>query len=111
MLSAGQTIKKHTTVKFLIACSSRGAITFLSKAWGGRVSDIQLVQRSGFLTDIPHHPRDQILADRGFTMKEEFAGIAGIELLTPAFIKGKSQFSAQEVETSRQLASVRIHVR
>jgi hypothetical protein len=102
--------KKHTTVKFLIACSTRGGITFLSKAWGGRVSDVELVMKSGFLTNIPHHPRDQILADRGFTMQDEFAGMAGVELLTPAFIKGRDQFSAEDVESSRMLSSVRIHV-
>ena len=43
-------------------------------------------------------------------MKDEFACIAGVELLTPAFIKGRDQFSAQDVETSRSLSSVRIHV-
>lgn len=102
--------KKHTTVKFLIACNSTGAITFLSKAWGGRVSDVEIVTKSGLLTDVPHHPGDQILADRGFTMEQEFAGIAGVELLTPAFIKGKEQFTPQDVETSRMLSSIRIHI-
>ena len=43
-------------------------------------------------------------------MKDEFACIAGVELLTTAFIKGGDQFSAQDVETSRSLSSVRIHI-
>ena len=39
-----------------------------------------------------------------------FPSIAGVELLTPAFIEGRDQFSAQDVETSRSLSSVRIHI-
>ena len=81
--------KKHTTVKFLISCSPLGAVTFLSAAWGGRASDIEIVKRSGFLTSPEHLPGDQILADRGFTLKDEFAAVAGVELITPAFIKGE----------------------
>ena len=75
----------------------------LKSLGGGRVSDIELVNKSEFLTKLPHHPRDHILADRGFTMKDEFACIAGVDLLTPAFIKGRDQFSAQDVETSQSI--------
>ena len=71
--------KHHTTMKFLISCNPLGAINFLSDAWGGRVSDVKLVCQSEFLTKCDHHPGDQVLADRGFTMKEDFAAIAKIE--------------------------------
>ena len=101
---------KDTTMKFLIGCTPLGAISFLSDAWGGRVSDVELVHQSGFLTKCEHFPGDQILADRGFTMKEDFARIAGIELHTPAFLKGQDQMPAKDLETSRRLSSVRIHV-
>ena len=59
------------------SCNLLGAINFLSRAWGGRVSDIKLVNKSEFLTKLPDYPRDQILADRGFTMKDKFACIVG----------------------------------
>ena len=52
---------------------------------GGRLSDIELVNKSEFLTKVPHHTRNQILADQGFPMKDEFACIAAVQLLTPAF--------------------------
>jgi hypothetical protein len=55
-------------------------------------------------------PGDQLLADRGFTLKEDFATVCSAELIIPAFTKGKTQLSAAEVEKSRQLASVRIHI-
>ena len=95
--------KKHSTVKFLIACS----ILFISRACGGRVSDIDIVKESGLINPNLHHHGDQILADRGFTLQDEFAVGCGVELI---FTKGKMQLSAKEVEVSRQIASVRIHV-
>ena len=55
--------KKHSTVKFLVACTPQGFISFVSKAWGGRVSDVELVKNTGFIRYKYHHPCDQILAD------------------------------------------------
>ena len=102
--------KKHSTVKFLIACTPLGSISFISKAWGGRASDIDIVKDSCPMSPNLHHDRDQILADRGFTLEDEFAAGSGVELIIPTFKKGKKQLSAKEVEISRQIASVRIHV-
>ena len=102
--------KKHSTVKFLIACTPLGSISYVSKAWGGRVSDVELVKQSDFITNKYHHPGDQILADCGFTLADEFAAGCGVELIIPYFTKGKKQLSAREVEVTRQIASVRVHI-
>jgi len=102
--------KKHCTIKVFICCNPLGAITFLSPVWGGRASDVKIVRESGFISSQYHMPGDQILADRGFTLHEDFASVCGAELITPAFTKGKKQLSAEEVEMSRQLSAVRIHV-
>ena len=99
--------KKHNTVKALIAVAPTGAVTFISKAWGGRVSDKVITQESGFLDHI--EPYDLILADRGFNVSDEIA-IRQAKLDVPSFTKGKKQLSKEEVEHSRQLAHVRIHV-
>ena len=101
---------KHTTIKLLIACTPLGAICFLSRAWGGRVSDVELVRRSGFLSSSRHYHSDQILADRGFTLQDDFATMTGSQLIIPAFTKGKLQLGGHEVEASRKISSVRIHV-
>ena len=102
--------KKHCTIKVFISCTPLGAINFISKCWGGRASDIQIVSESEFTTTKYHMPGDQILADRGFTLTEDFALNSGTELLIPAFTRGKSQLSAMEIESTRKIASVRIHI-
>ncbi|XP_030834231.1 uncharacterized protein LOC115921180 [Strongylocentrotus purpuratus] len=102
--------KKHTTVKVFIACTPLGAVCYLSPAWGGRVSDVELVRQSGFIDPHLHEPGDQILADRGFLLHDDFATVCSAELITPAFTRGKSQLSAWDVEKSRGMSSIRIHV-
>ena len=99
--------KNHNTIKYLVACTPAGAVSFLSEGWGGRVSDKQITIESGFLEKIEHG--DQILADRGFTVDKEIATQGGI-LEIPAFTKGRVQLSAQDVDGSRQTANVRIHI-
>ena len=100
--------KKHSTVKFLIACTLTGFNPFITKAWGGRVSDIDIVKDSGLINPNLHNLGDQILADRGFTLEDEFAASCGVEPIIPSFNKGKKQLSTKEVEVSRQ--KVHIHV-
>ncbi|XP_062395004.1 uncharacterized protein LOC134082955 [Sardina pilchardus] len=101
--------KKWTTVKYLIACSPSGSIKFLSNGWGGRASDVHIVRQSGFLSSVYHSPGDQILADRGFTLQDDFA-LLGVELLTPSFTKGRKQLPGREVEMSRRKSNIRIHI-
>lgn len=99
--------KKKNTVKFLIAVTPTGSICFISQAWGGHVSDKVITQQSGFLKKLEYG--DEVLADRGFNVSEDVA-VCGARLRIPAYTRGKSQLSRKEVETSRQLARVRIHV-
>ncbi len=62
---------------------------------------------SGFFSLI--EPGNTILADCGFTIADDLA-IQGAKLDKPAFTRGKSQLSQREVEYSKQLSTVRIHV-
>ena len=89
--------KKHCTIKVLVSCTPLGAINYISKCYGGRASDIQITRKSGFTTSKYHMPGDQILADRGFTLKDDFAAGTSAELLIPPLTRGKSQLSAKEV--------------
>ena len=54
--------KQHNTVKFLIGIAPQGFISFVSKGWGGRVSDKHLTGNCGILDHLL--PEDLIvLAD------------------------------------------------
>lgn len=99
--------KSHNTVKFLVGITPNGAISFLSKCWGGRATDKQITRNSGFLDMVEHG--DVILADRGFDITDDL-GVFGVRLEIPSFTRGKKQLSLQEVEYSKRLSKVRIHV-
>ena len=99
---------KHTnTIKFLVSITPCGSVSFVSRAFCGRTSDRVITNKSGYLDKIEHG--DAVLAERGFLIRDELAS-RGTELLIPAFLKGKHQLSAREVETSRRMSRVRIHV-
>ena len=52
---------------------------------------------------------DVVLADRGFDIADSVA-MMGAQLHIPSFTRGKAQLSAKEVESTRRIANVRIHV-
>uniref|UniRef100_A0A1X7TTH8 DDE Tnp4 domain-containing protein n=1 Tax=Amphimedon queenslandica TaxID=400682 RepID=A0A1X7TTH8_AMPQE len=92
--------KKHNTVKLLIAITPSGSISFVSKCWGGKVSDKVLTQESGFLSLLERG--DVVLADRGFTISDD-VGLVGAKLEIPAFTRGKGQLS-RDVEMTKNLS-------
>ena len=99
--------KSHNTIKFLIAITPQGVISFISQAWGGRTSDKHITENCGFLEKLL--PGDQVLADRGFTVQDS-VGLYCAELVIPPLTRGKSQLSRIEIDKARQLSRVRIHV-
>ena len=86
--------KKHNTVKVFIVVAPTGSIGFISKAWGGRVSDKETTQKCGFLSLLEYG--DEVLADRGFTVDDDLA-VCGAKLLLPSFTKGKNQLLQEKV--------------
>ena len=99
--------KHSNTVKVLIAIAPQGVTTFVSASWGGRVSDKQLTRECGIIQKLL--PGDIVLADRGFDIAEDIAMVQA-SLHIPAFTKGVSQLPPKEVESTRKLANLRIHV-
>ena len=99
--------KHHNTAKFLIGITPQGVVSYISDAWGGRVSDKYLTEHCGMLAKLL--PGDVVLADRGFDIADS-VGMYQARLHIPAFTKGKNQLTALEVEETRSIANVRIHV-
>ena len=79
----------------------------MSKAWGGRTSDKFLTENCGLINKLL--PGDLVMADRGFTI-HDIVALKRAELAIPAFTKGKSQVDPVNVESTRGIANVRIHV-
>lgn len=99
--------KHHHTVKVLIAITPQGSISYISKSWGGRSSDKLVTEYSNILNLL--QPGDLILADRGFRINDVF-NLYGAEVIQPAFTNGRNQLHPLDVEATRNLAHVRIHV-
>ena len=99
--------KHHNTVKLLIGITPQGVISFLSKAWGGRVSDKHLTENCGLLNKLL--PGDIVLADRGFDIADS-VGFYQATLKIPAFTRAKRPLSAYDIQETRKIANVRIHV-
>lgn len=99
--------KNHNTAKVLVGITPRGKISFISKAWGGRTSDVHIVNNSGFLELLD--PYDQILADKGFTIKNQLL-LRHAELIIPPGVKGQEQMLPCDVEKTKKVANFRIHV-
>ena len=44
--------KSHKTVKILVGITPQGTISYISKPWGGRVSDVYLIENYGLLKNL-----------------------------------------------------------
>ena len=110
MLADAQTwpsYKHHNTAEFLIGIIPQGTASFISNGWGGRASVKFITEHCGLLNKLL--PGDLVLAGRGFDI-EDSVGLYAAGLQISSFTKGKPQPSALDIETTRSLANVRIHV-
>jgi hypothetical protein len=99
--------KSHNTAKVLVCITPRGKISFISKAYGGRSSDKQIVRDSGFLDTVDFG--DTYMADRGFTIREDLL-YHNADLVIPPAAKGQNQATGAEARMTKKIANLRIHV-
>ena len=90
--------KSHNTVKFLIGISPAGYVTFLSDYYGGRSSDKFITSDSGFYDCLD--PYDEVMADRGFQIKEELM-LNFCTLSVPPGARVKAQMTTSECKKRR----------
>ena len=100
--------KKCNTAKLLICVSPDGLILFISQAYGGRATDVEIVKNSGFLDFLPEN--STILADRGFKSLESILTKKKCKIIRPPSVAEGEKSSKEEVKLTKQVASLRIHV-
>ena len=99
--------KHHCTVKFLIAITPNGAVSWFSPLYGGRAFDNHIVRDSGFLGIL--EPFDQVMADRGFKIKTNLA-MKQCSLAIPPSAAKRTQMLSNDVKETSNIANVRIYV-
>ena len=99
--------KHHCTVKFLVAITPNGAPCYVSQCYGGRATDKYIVRDCDFLNCV--EPYDQIMADRGFKIREELL-LRNASLCIPPSTKAGMQMVAGDVRETSRIANVRIYV-
>lgn len=99
--------KHHCTIKYLVAITPNGAISWVSPCYGGRTTDKYIVKDSGFLDIL--EPYDTLMADRGFKIKSELTMKRCYLAIPPSAAKG-TQMTHDDVMTTNRIANVRIFV-
>lgn len=99
--------KRHSTMKFLIAVTPNGAPCYVPPCYGGRATDKFIVKDCGFLNIV--EPYDQIMADRGFKIKDELLMSNAYLCIAPS-TKAGLQMVPREVKETSWIANARIYV-
>jgi regulator of replication initiation timing len=99
--------KNRATVKFLLACTPGGSVSYISPPAGGNMSDIELVRQTNLISKFK--PGEACMADKGFRMEGEFLQ-HGVRLIVPPFVKQGKQFTEENNVKNKLIAHARIHV-
>lgn len=99
--------KHHHTAKFLIAIAPNGHITFVSKAYGGRITDKEITKVSSFYDVLEEF--DEVMADKGFPIAIELNEKL-CSLRMPKGRRGIDQFTNEDISSTKKIAKARIHV-
>ena len=93
----------------MVGCTPNGAISFASPLYVGSISDVELTRVSGFVECLHDKGGVSIMADHGFTIKDQLA-VHDVSLNMPPFMEGRAQLPTDEVSRGRKIASLRVHV-
>ena len=96
-------------MKCLVAIAPGGGFSFVSALFPGKMSDREMVLKSGLLDERLWEKGDECMADRGF-MVGDLCEPLGVKLRVPSFLNGREQLSVEETVTSQQIAAERVHV-
>lgn len=100
--------KNCNTIKYLISCNPDGLVNYISQSYGGRVTDVTIVEDCGYLHKLT--PGSHVMADRGFKNIAHFLQQRRCTLVRPPFVQSGIQSSKEEVKQSNRIAALRIHM-
>nr|CAI5847011.1 unnamed protein product [Callosobruchus analis] len=101
--------KKCNTMKFLISCTPDGFINFISSGYGGRVSEVAILENCGYLEVLPENC--SVMIYRGFKQIETLLNKKNCTLVRPKSVDSNAKMSKNDVLLTELDASVRIHVK
>ena len=99
--------KSRPTMKVLVGITPSGVLSYVSELFPGSTSDQEIIVKSNFLDILA--PGDSVMADKGFNIKDELASVGAV-LEIPSFLKKGTQFTEEEINKNKAIASLRIHV-
>lgn len=100
--------KKCNTLKYLISCTPDGLVTFISDGYGGRATDVMIVEDCSFLNYL--QPGTAIMADRGFKDISHLLIKKNCTLIRPPSVSTATACTKEEVKQAKRIAALRINV-
>ncbi|KAM3961426.1 uncharacterized protein ACR2FA_004539 [Aphomia sociella] len=100
--------KKGYTVKYFISCTPNGLVNYVSHGYGGRTSDVTIVENCNFLDGLQQGTC--ILADRGFKHLEQILNKKSMKILRSPSVNAGRKLSKAEVRQTEIIASLQIHI-
>ncbi|XP_020295619.1 uncharacterized protein LOC109860747 [Pseudomyrmex gracilis] len=100
--------KHNNTAKVLISCTPDRFVSFMSRGYGGRTSDIVLFKESKIMDIIPE--KSGVMADRGFKEIQTILKKKKSELIRPPSVSSATKSSKTDVLKTKSVASLRIHI-
>nr|XP_018906657.1 PREDICTED: uncharacterized protein LOC109036751 [Bemisia tabaci] len=100
--------KDCNTVKYLISMTPDGLVNFVSRGYTGRVSDLAIVRKSGFMDVL--REGTVVMTDRGFKEVEAELRKKKCILVRPPSVAKDTKHTEEEVKLTKSVASLRIHI-
>jgi len=94
-------------LKVLIATSVFGGCAFVSEAAEGSISDRKLFVTCGIMDYL--NSGEAVMVDKGFDIEAELNAI-GVEIIIPAFLGNRTEFTMRELIQNKAVGASRIHV-
>ncbi|KAJ8673082.1 hypothetical protein QAD02_004343, partial [Eretmocerus hayati] len=98
--------KRYGLVKFLVSATTCGCVSFVSKAYGGRAPNKDILKQSCLLDNLDPS-RDLVLVDKDLDIDSECLQ-AHIKLVKPPKLEKNSQMTTTDILYTNQIAAARL---